>query len=164
MGKVCNIIILVVTTMQTDVYVNHQLNTSITKATHSFSKAARFPKRHKSYPLPLPSTSDFMYDLPSTKAQRSTSFGVGQKCPFPAKVMQLPPGTYQLSSDFERKEYKNVTSMAPGREKVTFGSFLLEALKQNKNSPSPDRYNPVISNHQTGGGMGYRIKTDPGLR
>ena len=75
-----------------------------------------------------------------------------------------PPGVYQLQSDFERTSYKNVSSIGPGRDQVTFGSFLLEALKRTKNSPSPDRYNPQVPKSSLGGGMGQRIKTDPNVR
>jgi hypothetical protein len=51
-----------------------------------------------------------------------------------------------------------------GRDKVTFGSFLLEALKRKRDVPSPDRYSPKIPYSTIGGKMGTRITTDPSMR
>jgi hypothetical protein len=66
---------------------------------------------------------------------------MGEKTFFVDKKGLPPPGSYRLCSDFERKEYGNITTLGVGREKVTFGSFLLETLKKNRDIPSPDRYN-----------------------
>lgn len=71
-----------------------------------------------------------------------------------------PPGSYQLPSDFEKKSHKNSISIGEGRERVTFGSFLLEAIKRNKDIPSPDRYNLSAKRAGVGGGMGPKIITD----
>lgn len=59
---------------------------------------------------------------------------------------------------------KNGISIGVGREKVTFGSFLLQALKKTKNMPSPDKYNPMVANLPKGGSMHIRLKTDFDLK
>lgn len=58
----------------------------------------------------------------------------------------------------------NTTSFGPGREKVSFGSFIWEALKRTKNTPSPDKYLLPAQRIRIGGKMGERIRTDPDAR
>lgn len=53
-----------------------------------------------------------------------------------------------------------MTSIGVGRDQATFGSFLLEVLKRNRNVPSPDRYEANHKQSVPGGHMGSRIKTD----
>jgi hypothetical protein len=43
-----------------------------------------------------------LYDLPSTKNNRTTSFGYGNKNAFGEKSQSPPPGTYDLGSDFKK--------------------------------------------------------------
>jgi hypothetical protein len=71
------------------------------------------------------------------------------------------PGSYNATSDFEKKDLANTSTIHEGRDKVTFGSFILDALKRSKNVPSPDKY--TISSNRTpiGGQIGQRIKTEP---
>lgn len=57
-----------------------------------------------------------------------------------------------------------MTSIGVGRDQATFGSFLLEALKRNRDVPSPDRYDAHEKRSVPGGNMGDRLKTDMNLK
>lgn len=92
--------------------------------------------------------------------KRAAGFGYGTKISLADKSQSPPPGSYQLPSEFQKTEYNNTTTIAPGRDEVTFGSFLVDALKRNKFVPSPDRYDVPAVKNRRGGGIGHRIHTD----
>lgn len=46
------------------------------------------------------------YDLPTTKLQRTTSFGVGQRVQLSVRQESPPPNRYNLPSDFENLKQK----------------------------------------------------------
>jgi hypothetical protein len=56
-----------------------------------------------------------MYELPSTKNKRATCFGFGNKLSLAVKSSSPPPTSYNLPSEFERKDLKNVASIGKGR-------------------------------------------------
>lgn len=108
----------------------------------------------------LHSSTEAIYVLPNTKTKRATSFGFGSKISLACKERSPPPGSYKLPSDFEKDNLTNTTSIHYGREKVTFGSFLLETLKQKRNLPGPEKYLVARPFKTIGGKMGRRIETD----
>lgn len=59
---------------------------------------------------------------------------------------------------------KNTATIHEGREKVTFGSFILEALKRSNHVPSPDKYNIPGIKSMIGGRIGERIMTEPDIK
>lgn len=66
-----------------------------------------------------------MYALPPTSNKRATTFGYGTKVDFSISNNSPPPGSYTAQSDFEKKDFKNTSSLHLGREQITFGSFIL---------------------------------------
>jgi hypothetical protein len=109
-------------------------------------------------------TTEAIYGLPTTSSKRTTTFGFGCKVNLAGKSSSPPPGSYKLPSDFGKSHLTSTASFHEGRDRVTFGSFLLETLKRKKDLPSPDRYNPQKPYSTIGGKMGIRMQTDPTIK
>lgn len=81
----------------------HSLNTSTSKQKFTFPKTDRFHQQQKlKYSKGLWSCES-IYDIPSTRTNRSTSFGYGKKDIGLRQDKWIPPiGTYELASEFRK--------------------------------------------------------------
>lgn len=91
--------------------VNSPLNTSSAKQQFTFSKAPRFQERHKQ------KMCEALYDLPSGRMKRTTSFGIGTRFIFKHREQSPPPNSYNLPSVFDLSKGKGqVYSLGIARE------------------------------------------------
>jgi hypothetical protein len=76
--------------------INSSLNRSLSKASYSFSKAARFqnPKKDMLYAF---------YNMPETKSMRACSMGYGEKSDFTRSHKNISPSLYSFPSSFDPK-------------------------------------------------------------
>lgn len=107
-------------------------------------------------------SSQMIYQLPSTLAKRSCSFGYGTKIDFADRRKVLPPpGSYEPPTDFNpSKARHNTISFSMGRGEVKFGSFLSGAERM-KTLPSPTTYSIKQTHYsQKGGRMAARLPSE----
>ena len=153
---------------------NSPLNHSKSKYMYSFSKAERFPI--------IKGSSGFgrvFYDLPSMRANRSTSLGYGTKYDFTKGAKSKSPVFYNYKSDFDQNHpngprysfglgrenmYKNLDYTGPGPGKynisVPFGKNAIKYSMRMKlyksvscgdfKSPGPGAYSAVTKINPNG--------------
>lgn len=87
---------------------NSPTNRSQAKQLYSFAKSERFTA-HRSRGRcvgDFTSRCDKFYDLPSTRPQRTTTFGIGGRTQVITRRSSPPPNTYTLPSEFDSKTQK----------------------------------------------------------
>lgn len=82
---------------------NHSLNTSTSKQKFTFPKTDRFHQHQRFKYLKKLLSCESIYDIPSTRTNRSTSFGYGKKDIGLRQDKWIPPiGIYELGTDFKK--------------------------------------------------------------
>lgn len=81
-----------------------------------------------------------LYELPSTRSMRSTTFGYGDKVDLGKRNFICPsPDRYKLNNSDFQSNSKNGISMGHGRSEVKANDVFHQHLKH---SPEPCSYNP----------------------
>lgn len=111
-------------------------NKSTAKQLYSFPKSSRFTVINKNL------NQVVSYDLPSTKSNRTTSFGYGKRGIFVNKVTGPPPGSYEPLSQF--------ASRTPTNKGFSFGiSRDAYSKVYNEKDKKPDKAVPGPGTYQT---------------
>ena len=145
-------------------------NTSTAKYQYSFSKAERFPipnlaekirtkklqdklDKGETLPVPIRESHYNFYDLPSTKSNRRTTFGKGNKYDFTKAFNNCKEAYYNPRTDFDKAHphgpmYSFTKAERSGKGKIKKKEEPEENKEENKkkelvdlDGPSPARYN-----------------------